>query len=576
MSSAIAWYQQHASDVVARYESIAFEQVHAWLAERLPRAPALVLDVGAGSGRDAAWFAARGDEVVAVEPSAAMRETAMRLHPSPRIRWIDDRLPGLDACHRLGTGFDVILVSAVWMHVPPADRERAFRKLVTLLRPGGLLALSLRQGPDEHDRGMFDVSVQEIDRLALRHGAQVEHDAIGEDSLGRSQVTWASALVRLPDDGTGAMPLLRHLIVNDAKSSTYKLALLRVLCRIADGATGVAVPAGDERVALPLGLVGLYWLRLFRPLLDADLPQSPDNRGLERLGFVGEGYLRTRHLSPLDLRVGSVFDAHTAADLHAALRDACDTITRMPVRYSTFPDGAPIFEAARPGMRRRPTGAWTLDNAALWSFGELRVPTSLWQCLSRHDVWIEPALIAEWGRLMRVYARSQGRALAEGALDCAMTWNDPDRDARRIRERALAMIDQSPLYCVWTGRRLNPGTLDIDHCFPWAAWPCDALWNLMPAHRDVNRHHKRDRVPSDRLMLASRERINGWWRDAYHSATDPMSPPRFAEEARASLPGLPGEGQAIALDDVFGAMRLQRMRLRFNQQIAQWDGLPGR
>jgi hypothetical protein len=35
--------------------------------------------------------------------------------------------------------------------------------------------------------------------------------------------------LRLPDDGTGALPLLRHIIFNDDKSSTYKLALLRVL-----------------------------------------------------------------------------------------------------------------------------------------------------------------------------------------------------------------------------------------------------------------------------------------------------------------------------------------------------------
>ena len=39
---------------------------------------------------------------------------------------------------------------------------------------------------------------------------------------------------------SGALPLLRHVILNDAKSSTYKLALLRSLCRIADGSAGLA------------------------------------------------------------------------------------------------------------------------------------------------------------------------------------------------------------------------------------------------------------------------------------------------------------------------------------------------
>lgn len=37
--------------------------------------------------------------------------------------------------------FDLILLSAVWMHVPPSSRDRAFRKLITLLKLGGLLAM---------------------------------------------------------------------------------------------------------------------------------------------------------------------------------------------------------------------------------------------------------------------------------------------------------------------------------------------------------------------------------------------------------------------------------------------------
>ena len=90
MSDAIRWYDQNVSDVSRRYESVAAETVHGWLVDLLPIAPALVLDVGAGTGRDAAWLASRGLEVVAVEPSGAMRTEAQRLHPSPSIRWISD------------------------------------------------------------------------------------------------------------------------------------------------------------------------------------------------------------------------------------------------------------------------------------------------------------------------------------------------------------------------------------------------------------------------------------------------------------------------------------------------------
>jgi DNA repair protein RadA/Sms len=77
------------------YESLAFEEAHGPILDLLPATPGRVLDVGAGSGRDAAWFAYRGHAVVAVEPSDNMRRQARERHADPRIRWIDDALPGL-------------------------------------------------------------------------------------------------------------------------------------------------------------------------------------------------------------------------------------------------------------------------------------------------------------------------------------------------------------------------------------------------------------------------------------------------------------------------------------------------
>ena len=72
--------------LVGSYEALPPECPHRWLDGLLPAVPALVLDVGAGTGRDTAWFADLGHDVVAVEPAAAMRAEATRLHPGPRIR----------------------------------------------------------------------------------------------------------------------------------------------------------------------------------------------------------------------------------------------------------------------------------------------------------------------------------------------------------------------------------------------------------------------------------------------------------------------------------------------------------
>ena len=153
MTDAVAWYDSNAEAAAARYEETSAEAVHGWLANLLPAKPGAILDVGAGSGRDAAWLAAFGHDVVAVEPSAAMRDAAARLHPDMGVRWIDHSLPALATVARTGLSFDLILLSAVWMHVVPGDRMRAFRKLINLLKPGGLIAITLRHGPAERSQG---------------------------------------------------------------------------------------------------------------------------------------------------------------------------------------------------------------------------------------------------------------------------------------------------------------------------------------------------------------------------------------------------------------------------------------
>ena len=226
----MSWYDVNAAEVAVRYEALDPQELHAWMADLLPGESSLVVDVGAGSGRDAAWFAAAGHEVVGIEPSPAMRAEGQRCHDAPRVRWIDDSLPSLASTLRLGLAADVVLASAVWQHVLPVDRARAFRKLVTLLGSGGLLVMTLRRGPDD-GRGFHEVSGDEVERLARDHGLEVVRRLEVEDALGRPEVRWTNIALRLPDDGTGALPLLRRFILLDAKSSTYKLGLLRALCR---------------------------------------------------------------------------------------------------------------------------------------------------------------------------------------------------------------------------------------------------------------------------------------------------------------------------------------------------------
>jgi hypothetical protein len=113
-----------------------------------------------------------------------------------------------------------------------------------------------------------------------------------------------------------------------------------------------------------------------------------------------------------------------------------------------------------------------------------------------------------------------------------MTWFEPTRETALQREQAIALLQAGkPLHCVWSGRRLEIATPDFDHCLPWTAWPCGDLWNLLPAHRRVNQHEKRDRLPADALLRRSAAPIQDWWQQAYLSEQNPILARRFADGA---------------------------------------------
>jgi hypothetical protein len=71
------------------------------------------------------------------------------------------------------------------------------RKLLGLLQPGGILALSLRHGPPSSGRSMHPVSLPEVERLAREHGAIVARAIELSDQESRAEVSWTGVVLRL-------------------------------------------------------------------------------------------------------------------------------------------------------------------------------------------------------------------------------------------------------------------------------------------------------------------------------------------------------------------------------------------
>lgn len=176
--AAQAIYADNAGALARRYDSVTTDTVLAGLTDLIPPPPAPVLDIGAGSGRDTAWFQSRGHAVTAAEPVAAFRAMIARRVPAATV--VDSALPALDG---LSGQHALILVNAVWHHLDPAHRDIALGRLADLLTPDGRLFLALRRGPVPAGAPLHDLDpAAEIARAAAAGLALIRrHDAPAHD-----------------------------------------------------------------------------------------------------------------------------------------------------------------------------------------------------------------------------------------------------------------------------------------------------------------------------------------------------------------------------------------------------------
>lgn len=200
---ALTYYEQYAASLADGYETLSLETAHPALltliSERFEDGPLAVLDVGAGTGRDASWFAANGHRILAVEPSEAMQTIGRRLHPSPEIEWRQDSLPSLSDTRASGETFDLIILSAVWMHVKPDERQQALETLAGLLKPDGRIYLTLRIGPSEPARGIYRVSEEALQEQLGELSLEAEKLDEQADLLGRSNIRWVAMSISASD-----------------------------------------------------------------------------------------------------------------------------------------------------------------------------------------------------------------------------------------------------------------------------------------------------------------------------------------------------------------------------------------
>ncbi|MES0198870.1 class I SAM-dependent methyltransferase [Mesorhizobium sp. M0011] len=184
----VEYYDRHARAFARRYDGVTFDSVHPDLAGFLPAAGAAVLDIGAGSGRDARALAARGLEVTAVEPSAAFRQLAQN---NGKVEWIDDRLPDLARVRAQNKRYAFILCSAVLMLIPAQQLGRSFAAMASLLEPHGTLAIALRNPVPDEPAGLAHMHPDPIVLSAAKsEGLCLVRQNVASDALNRQEHRW--------------------------------------------------------------------------------------------------------------------------------------------------------------------------------------------------------------------------------------------------------------------------------------------------------------------------------------------------------------------------------------------------
>jgi SAM-dependent methyltransferase len=544
-------YDTRASDFAGRYAAADVSPLHRLLLAHLPPGGRL-LEIGCGAGRDAVFLAEHGFAVVAADASAAMLDqarnapgAAFTAYPdsacsyTPVIQLLQTAFP-LPAGHPLlADRFDAILSLAVIMHLPDADLFEFACQVRQMLTPGGTLILSISEGRtldpdsrDPHGRLFRERPPAELSLLFERLGFGLVTRDQTPDSLDRADIRWTTLVLRL-DTATGSRPVdqIETIINRDKKDATYKLALLRALCDIAQTANRHIRWHTDGTVSVPLGLVTEKWLYYYWPLIDTgDEPIIPQKRGME----IRTPIAFRKDLTALIAHYGG---QNGLSRFHAEFQNGClDPVARLLVdnalnRIANTIVVGPVTFASQGGFRfdagrRMARNRCHTPQALHALLGRIHFDAGVWRelCLVGH--WIGEAIILRWAELTVEISKRQ--VPLTRVIEKLLIRPETERDvaaARGIYKNA------SPLSCVWTRVALDDRRFDVDHAIPFSLWHNNDLWNLLPADAAVN-NAKRDRLVTRETLHHSREAIITCWQ-----ITRAAMPRRFDLELNRTLFG---------------------------------------
>jgi SAM-dependent methyltransferase len=201
VSKTLDYYEKHATELSAFYESTQLDSFHLALQEFFFPGARLI-EIGCGSGRDAARVLAEGYEVEAIDGSRKLLDEAIRLHPELAGHLCQIQLPAILPYE--DHQFDGFYSVACLMHFSGEELAGILTELHRITRPEGRGLVSVPacrddvdfDGHDEHGR-LFNVLPEQTWKAIFQQNGFLARAGNPEpDSRGRDGISWISFFLR--------------------------------------------------------------------------------------------------------------------------------------------------------------------------------------------------------------------------------------------------------------------------------------------------------------------------------------------------------------------------------------------
>lgn len=189
----LSYYNQNATQFCQNTVSVDFTATQTSFLSRLPAA-ARILDFGCGSGRDTKAFLEQGYQVDAIDGSSELCKLASE-YTGIQVRHM--YFQDLSAISE----YDGIWACSSILHLTREELSKVMRKLITALKPNGIIYTSFKYGTFEGERnGRYFIDMTEetfANFIRDRKELQTEEEWVSSDVRpGRSEEKWLNLILR--------------------------------------------------------------------------------------------------------------------------------------------------------------------------------------------------------------------------------------------------------------------------------------------------------------------------------------------------------------------------------------------